>query len=161
MLCFLIIHPCSRVTVCPSDVAKPGSAESAVCVLCKAGLKERVYNGIRLCYLVDSPRLCSDARCVYLRNSGNFFLKIFMTSLSIKILFVFVMYEVIFRALNVFSVPRSVSLILRHVSVDLCRVNKVMTYCVEHVNVAYEGCISTVNSSCVFFQGYTVPQETL
>lgn len=47
------------MTVCLSDVAKPGSVESAVCALCKAGLKERVYNGIRLCYLVDSPRLCS------------------------------------------------------------------------------------------------------
>ncbi len=45
--------------VCPSDVTKPGSVGTAVWVLCKTGLKERVYNGIRPCYLVDSLRLCS------------------------------------------------------------------------------------------------------
>lgn len=64
------------MTVCPSDVDKPGSIE-CVCVLCvKPGFKERVYNGIRPCYLVDSPRLCSavvQMLTVCLRNSGDCF----------------------------------------------------------------------------------------
>lgn len=48
------------MTVCLSHVAKPGSIQRVpVCAcVCETGLKERVHNWIRLCYLVDSPRLC-------------------------------------------------------------------------------------------------------
>lgn len=50
------------MTVCASDVAISGSA---ACVLCKTGLKERGYNGIRLCYSVESQALFSCCACAH------------------------------------------------------------------------------------------------
>lgn len=84
-----------------------------MCALYKTEHKDKVYNGISPCYLVDSPRLCSavvQMLAVWIWETGLFFFffKMFiMTSLIIKILFEFMLYEVIFPALNVLSASHS------------------------------------------------------